>query len=1505
MKDKQKKKKERTWAEAARMVLENYSDAPMTPKQILHVIETKGLKEMRSGTSPLACLNTMLHSQCRGDDGIFFKLPGRLSLFTLKKDARQWSKSMAVPEGEGLEDPADVESCDSNETSPAMSLDETSSSASCSTETQSKQTPQARQSSLRAAQQGRAANASSERESGRQRKKGVMMPRVVLTPLKVNGEHVTSGFPGKRREVELSSTCSSSSTIACSSSLRSRAELSRKHGQRFKNLHKSRTGQMKRNKGEEVDFETPGSILVNTNIRALINTRTLATLPPHLQQQLLLLLPEVDRPVGVDGLARISSSALNNEFFTHASLCWKERLADGEFTHEMQVRIRQEMEKEKKVELWKEKFFEDYYGQRLGLTKEESLKQTLVQEDSGNLTAAAIPTGPAKKRAAGRRRKDGRLRRRSRSDLRTRARRALCRQPKLEEAEDHSESAAAAASGIEATSKGEHKIQTDLEDAGTEAQATHAISVAAVSLVGGQLEMPAALCSVDSSSSPDNQRDLGAASASPDERAYLSTDASDKNNSGEVKDQKRKFGEPTASTSFPEKKPRLDARQSFRNTIDCVHSEKPHHTKEEPKVPPIRIQLSRIKPPWVVKGPPTYQICPRIIPNQETDSRGRTGARTLADVKARAQQARAQREAAAAVAAAGGVEGPERGGGPGGGGGRRDCYEPAEPGGSKGVLTEALSNHLEGAQLQQDPVEGTEDKMVSETELLQNVKSEIIQTEISLEKDCKIRVLPKVFHSPVGSARYADPAGIDRKSASQQIDDPNYTDVIYTEEVEPVSEEDKAVQVIETREQVVEMMCEPVGMEDHLETETSSEEIACQYFEVKSDVVTVLVPTSIPDTLPRFGAEGIDALRTLVSLQPLEGVHSVYKEIKVKKYKAKEVENEDDEECISPRLPNHKEERNGHGTEITLKNCEQLNKTQSPEKTKPRAQLLHIKGVACISEDFSSSVPCIDVERHASNQTLLVDLDLVSACLHSEAGMHSDSTETASDFENEMGEEHSWHAEIDKKCSPDTASTIFPSRPVAAAKSNGWNPVSEACQASSNRHNIDNGRKKENKDSSQTEAHNPLSTVQKNAEAPRKAGSSSRHVSSVEANNPLVTQLLQGSLPLEKVLPQPNSTSKLEIHRLPVPLPMPQENQSVKSVQSSIGRGEDSCTTNSKTHQDLPPKAGQGHLKSYLAHTEVWVQSRVSSNEISPRGGQIHGSQEQVNTVVTPNTHEDSRVSEQGKSSCFFEEVENIAGGRSQVHSPALSNNNPSNSAFGQNSSFGLIVDKGYPGVPGQKGAAQECKAGDVQCNTDMNQMPPQNKQVSLQNNFVSREVVPTVKIDWHPKQQPGVKNENLSCQSPSKNVLITGKTDSASPFESKEHFPGTLLNVGMSLVRLTRESGNPFQYPLEPSYIPFQLNIQQQFYGKLPKLHYNSSLGFNYTTNMSISDRALNGFSKNIANSVMQLQQKTFAEHTVEEMALKCSCRLKAMIVCQGCGAFCHDDCIGPSKLCVSCLVR
>lgn len=33
------------------------------------------------------------------------------------------------------------------------------------------------------------------------------------------------------------------------------------------------------------------------------------------------------------------------------------------------------------------------------------------------------------------------------------------------------------------------------------------------------------------------------------------------------------------------------------------------------------------------------------------------------------------------------------------------------------------------------------------------------------------------------------------------------------------------------------------------------------------------------------------------------------------------------------------------------------------------------------------------------------------------------------------------------------------------------------------------------------------------------------------------------------------------------------------------------------------------------------------------------------------------------------------------------------------------------------------------------------------------------------------------------------------------------------------------------------------------------------------------------------------------------CACSLNAMVICQQCGAFCHDDCISASKLCISCI--
>lgn len=69
------------------------------------------------------------------------------------------------------------------------------------------------------------------------------------------------------------------------------------HFSKFTPLPLFITGHLKWTKAEDIDIETPGSILVNTNLRALINKHTFASFPQHFQQYLLLLLPEVDRQV--------------------------------------------------------------------------------------------------------------------------------------------------------------------------------------------------------------------------------------------------------------------------------------------------------------------------------------------------------------------------------------------------------------------------------------------------------------------------------------------------------------------------------------------------------------------------------------------------------------------------------------------------------------------------------------------------------------------------------------------------------------------------------------------------------------------------------------------------------------------------------------------------------------------------------------------------------------------------------------------------------------------------------------------------------------------------------------------------------------------------------------------------------------------------------------------------------------------------------------------------------
>ena len=52
------------------------------------------------------------------------------------------------------------------------------------------------------------------------------------------------------------------------------------------------------------------------------------------------------------------------------------------------------------------------------------------------------------------------------------------------------------------------------------------------------------------------------------------------------------------------------------------------------------------------------------------------------------------------------------------------------------------------------------------------------------------------------------------------------------------------------------------------------------------------------------------------------------------------------------------------------------------------------------------------------------------------------------------------------------------------------------------------------------------------------------------------------------------------------------------------------------------------------------------------------------------------------------------------------------------------------------------------------------------------------------------------------------------------------------------------------------------------------------------------------------QQQQQPGVPNDQGSDSANCACNHKAMVICKKCGAFCHNDCIGPSRLCVTCLI-
>uniref|UniRef100_A0A672PV21 ASXL transcriptional regulator 2 n=1 Tax=Sinocyclocheilus grahami TaxID=75366 RepID=A0A672PV21_SINGR len=652
MRERQKKKKGRTWAEAAKTVLEKYPNTPMSHKEILQVIQRERLKEI-SGTSPLACLNAMLHTNSRGEEGIFYKVPGRMGVYTLKKDIGDMVKELSEDASEDSSDNmSDTRSTENTSTTtyskdgrrgrwkrrvPAKLQSQPSSPQSrCSS-------PSVSSSKLISPSQKHSKKAlkhalKQQQQRNQRRQCGIpntSSPRLLLKTVK-DMAHDSSKSSWELKQTERCPASPQNSTSSSSSSIK--ADVCHTTGARKVSQRTSRLSprQLRHTKCA-IDVETPDSILVNTNLRALINKHTFSMLPTECQQKLLKMLPEVDQQASMDGALKVTSSALNNEFFTSAAQSWKERLSEGEFTPELRLRMRQEIEKEKKVELWKEHFFESYYGEQSGLSIEESRELTedrSVPEPAKRTVLSEKPETVKESQKVNPVTEVIHMELRSR-DVKSTVTHISTEEPVKPPAPEQSHLSLDTRKDAQEELIPESSVQKAVETKPDSEKALE--NEITCKTPASPLEAVVTCLEGNETHTPKDEIPVGEAGQTVMERNEVGSPVT----AATSEPLKRKVCSEQDTELRTEKKPRVTSSEAS-STVTAKE-------KVEQRVPPLKIPVSRI-----FSAPAsTEQVSPRTpvpVPLTPPSIRpGRTGARTLADIKAKAQLARAQRAAAAAA----------------------------------------------------------------------------------------------------------------------------------------------------------------------------------------------------------------------------------------------------------------------------------------------------------------------------------------------------------------------------------------------------------------------------------------------------------------------------------------------------------------------------------------------------------------------------------------------------------------------------------------------------------------------------------------------------------------------------------------------------------------------------------------------------------------------------------------------------------------------------------------
>lgn len=439
--------------------------------------------------------------------------------------------------------------------------------------------------------------------------------------------------------------------------------------------------------------------------------------------------------------------------------------------------------------------------------------------------------------------------------------------------------------------------------------------------------------------------------------------------------------------------------------------------------------------------------------------------------------------------------------------------------------------------------------------------------------------------------------------------------------------------------------------------------------------------------------------------------------------------------------------------------------------------------------------------------------------------------------------------------------------------------------------------------------------------------------SSVEVTNPLVMHLLHGNLPLEKVLPPGHRSSRLESSQLP----LREQSQDRGTLQGTgennrlaarINPGSAQTLKESILAQSYGASAGLVRamaskapaMSQKIAKMVTSLDSQHPETELTPSSGNLEeiDSKEHLSSFLCEEQKEGHSLSQGSDPGAAPGQC---LGDHTTSKVPCFSSTNVSLS-FGSEQTDGTLSDQNNAGGhekklfgPGNTVTTLQCPRSEEQTPLPA-EVPPvfPSRKIEPSKNSVSGGVQ-TTRENRMPKPPPvsadSIKTEQTFLRDPIKADAENRKAAGYSSLELVGHLQGMPFVVDLPFWKLPREPGKGFSQPLEPSSIPSQLNIKQALYGKLSKLQL-SPTSFNYSSSSAT-------FPKGLAGGVVQLSHKAsfgtghtaslslqmFADSSaVESISLQCACSLKAMIMCQGCGAFCHDDCIGPSKLCVLCLV-